>query len=124
MMRYKDISQHCLSKPYVTEDYKEEWDAWRYRIGEKMFAMIGQDKEKRNILSLKLHPQQGQRLRELYQSIRPGYYLNKLHWNSIDLHGDVPMEFLYDLIDESYDRVLKSMTQKQQMELEGKANED
>jgi predicted DNA-binding protein (MmcQ/YjbR family) len=123
LKRYEEIIHHCLSKPYVKEDFKMEWDAWRYRIGEKMFAMIGQDAERRDILSIKLNPIQGQRLREIYQEIHPGYYLNKVHWNSIDLSGSIPLEFIYDLIDESYDLIWNSLTRKQQIELKGNQND-
>ncbi|NOQ23120.1 MAG: MmcQ/YjbR family DNA-binding protein, partial [Candidatus Aegiribacteria sp.] len=89
-MSYEWLDEYCLGKVNAVKDYKMEWEAFRYLIGGKMFAMQGEDKEKNSIISLKCDPLYGESLRKEYQHIAPGYYLNKEHWNSVNLDGDVP----------------------------------
>ena len=64
-----------------------------------------------------VHPEFARLLRERYASVIPGYYLNKQHWNTIDLGGDVPEAELRDLIAQSYELVVASLTKRQRAEL-------
>lgn len=116
-MKYGWIDEYCLSKKGAEKDYKQEWEATRYLIGEKMFALQGEDKDKNEILTLKCQPPVGLSLREQYKHISPGYYMNKVHWNSVDLSGDVPDDVLKQMIDMSYELVLGSLSKKRQKEL-------
>ncbi len=111
-MKYSWIDDHCLSKKGAEKEYKAEWEALLYKVGGKMFAMQGQDKEKRSIISVKLDPPFGEFLRSQYDDIRPGYYLNKMHWNSVDLNGDIDDDLLKSMLDQSYELVLHSLTKK------------
>lgn len=120
-MGYQWIDEYCLSKKGVKKDFKIEWEAFRYLIDGKMIGMQCKDKEKRSIVTLKCEPLFGQSLRERYEHIVPGYYMNKQHWNSVYLDGNVPDEILKDMIDMSYELILKSLSKKRQREiLEGK----
>jgi len=86
-----------------------------------MFAMQGGDKYKKAIITLKCDPLFTQSFREQYQHIVPGYYMNKEHWNSLYLDGDVPDNVLKQMIDMSYELVLSNLSKKVQKEiLEGK----
>lgn len=116
-MKYSWIDKYCLSKQGVTKDFKMEWEATRFLIQTKMFVMIGYNKEKKEIISLKLNPEYGLLLRSEYQDIKPGYYLNKDHWNSINMNGNVPDDLLKELIDQSYQLVFNSFSKKQQEEI-------
>ncbi len=117
-MKYDWIDSYCLKKIASTRDYKFEWDATRYLIDNKMFVLIGHNKEKKEIISLKLQPEYGVLLRSEYEDINPGYYLNKEHWNSINLDGWVPDDLLRELIDQSYDLIRYSLTIKRQKKIE------
>ncbi|MBU1142785.1 MAG: MmcQ/YjbR family DNA-binding protein [Firmicutes bacterium] len=117
-MKYLWIDEYCLSKKGIIKDYQMEWEATRYLLAGKMVAMIGQNKEKKDIISLKLDPVYGQFLRSEYKDIVPGYYLNKEHWNSIDLSGDLSDDLLRELIDQSYALIFKSLTKIKQKEIE------
>lgn len=75
-----------------------------------MFAAICVDNEGRNIITLKCEPSLSSSLRNQYISIRPGYYMNKNHWISFDLDGEVPDEVLKGMIDQSYQLVLSSLS--------------
>lgn len=116
-MKYEWLDQYCLSKKCAEKDFKIEWEAVRYLIGGKMFAMEGTDKYKKLIITLKCKPELGQALRNQYEHIIPGYYMNKQHWNSVYLEGDVPDEVLKHMIDMSYELVLNSFSKKMQKEI-------
>jgi predicted DNA-binding protein (MmcQ/YjbR family) len=108
------IDRYCLSKPGSEVEFKLEWEASLYKVGGKMFALLGENKEGKPILSLKLEPSYGSFLRETYPCIRPGYYLNKVHWNSIDIDNQLDDAFMKDLIDQSYAIILASLPLKVQ----------
>lgn len=118
-MKYEWLDNYCLSKIGATKDFKVEWDATRYLLGEKMFAMQCGDKEKKPIITIKCEPLFGQHLREQYEHIVAGYYMNKEHWNSVYLEGDVPDNVLKQMIDMSYELVLASLSKKKQKEIVG-----
>jgi predicted DNA-binding protein (MmcQ/YjbR family) len=116
-MKYEWLDEYCISKKGVEKDYKPEWDANRYMIRGKMFAMQGGDKEGKPIITVKLEPMFGELLRIKYKDIIPGYYMNKVHWNSLYLEGDVPDDILRNMLDKSYSIVLGSLSKKAQREI-------
>jgi len=118
-MAYPWLDEYCLAKPGCEKDYKEEWGATRYMIRGKMFAMVGEDKEGNPIVTLKLEPSYGAELRKEYADITPGYYMNKLHWNSVRLDGTVPEGLLQEMLDESHAILLQSLPKKVQQEITG-----
>ncbi len=111
------LRQLCQSQTGSEEKYVEDWGAFNYTVGGKMFAILGIDKHKKPIISLKCDPLLSEGLRKEYEAINPGYYLSKVHWNSIYYKDDVPMELLTQLIDESYHIVFSSLTMKKQREI-------
>ena len=117
-MRYTWIDHYLQNKLGVTKDLKEEWNWVRYKIGEKMFAAVclGEDNEPYYI-TLKLEPAEGDFLRQQYEDIVPGYYMNKTHWNSVKPDGNVPDDLLKDLLDKSYELVLGGLGKKKRQEI-------
>lgn len=119
-MRYQWIDEYLKSMKGVSSDFKEEWNWTRYLLGDKMFAAVCKDDQGRDFLiTLKLKPVEGQFLRQQYEDITPGYYMNKVHWNSIKADGNVPDDLLKDLLEKSYRLVLAGLTKKKQSELLG-----
>lgn len=116
-MKYDWIDKHCLDKKGVEKDYKAEWEATRYMIKGKMFAMQGNHKDGKPIITMKLEPVFGQMLRQQYKDIIPGYYMNKEHWNSVYLEGEVPEDVLEDMLNKSYLILLNSFSKKIQGEI-------
>ena len=87
---YDWLDSFLRSFPGVTRDYKEEWQWIRYQVGEKMFAAVCKDAAgTRDIITVKLDALDGEFLRNQYEDIIPGHYMNKVHWNSIYLDGKV-----------------------------------
>lgn len=123
-MRYPWIDEYLLAKPAVTKDLQESWNWVRYQIGGKMFAAICLDEK--NVpyyITMKLDPGEGEFLRDQYDDIVAGFYMNKDHWNSVKPDGAVPDELLRDMLDQSYRLVLGGFSKKKQKEiLEGWGN--
>ncbi len=111
------IEEYCLGKRGVTKDFQPEWQATRYFVGGKMFAMRGNDKEGRPIFTMKLEPALNDFLRQQWDEIVPGYYMNKIHWSSVYLEGKVPDGVLKDMIDKSYETGIMALPQKIQREI-------
>ncbi len=103
-MDHKTVEIYILSMPNAKLDYPFGEDVAVYKVKDKMFALI-QEKKKPVQLSLKCDPLLAETLRERYESVLPGYHLNKKHWNTIILAGQLSWEEIKDLIRHSYDLV-------------------
>lgn len=104
MTTHKEVEEYVLSMPNAVLDYPFGESVAVYKVQDKMFALIAEGKEPIN-LSLKCDPQLAIVLREKYETVMPGYHLNKKHWNTMVLTGQVPEEELQALIRHSYDLV-------------------
>ena len=124
-MKYEWMDDYLMKKTGVTKDLQKDWNWIRYQIGGKMFAAICRDDHDRPYyITIKLEPLEGDFWRKQYEDIIPGYYMNKVHWNSIKADGEVPDDILKDLLDKAYKIVLESLSKKKQKEiLEGKEDE-
>lgn len=119
-MRYLWLDDYLLAKRGVTKDLQPDWNWIRYQIGGKMFAAVCLDgKNQPYYINLKLEPMEGEYFRAQYEDVIPGYYSNKVHWNSIKPDGAVPDELLKDMLDKSYLLVLRGFSKKRQRELVG-----
>ncbi|MCM1126126.1 MAG: MmcQ/YjbR family DNA-binding protein [Lachnospiraceae bacterium] len=119
-MRYDWIDDFLMQKKGVTKDLQADWNWIRYQIGGKMFAAVCLDDQNAPYyITLKLEPEEGNFLRSQYEDILPGYYMNKVHWNSVRPDGQVPDELLKDMLDKSYQLVLGGFSKKKQQEILG-----
>lgn len=117
-MKYEWFKEYAASKKGAYKEYKAEWEVDRYMIRGKMFIMHGSDGKGKEIITLKLEPMYGQLLRDQYKGdIVPGYYMNKEHWNSVYVDGNVPDNVLRDMIDKSYALIFLAFSKKIQKEI-------
>lgn len=107
---------YCLSKPKATSDFPFDQITEVFRLGKKMFALMGTTANPGQI-NLKCDPPLGRDLREQYEAIKPGYHMNKEHWITVVLDGSLKPEMIRGLIDHSYELILKSLTKNQREEL-------
>jgi predicted DNA-binding protein (MmcQ/YjbR family) len=91
-----------LSLPNARLDYPFGKDVAVYKVDDKMFALIAEKTDPLS-LSLKCDPQLAKLLREKYETVMEGYHLNKKHWNTMLLTGQVPWDEVQDLIRHSYE---------------------
>lgn len=109
-MTHKEIEEYLLSFPNTWLDFPFGEETSVYKVGHKetgegkMFALIKNESNPLR-LSLKCDPQLAEVLRDKYETIIPGYHLNKKHWNTILCTGQVPEDEIHDFIRLSYDLV-------------------
>ncbi|MFD0893117.1 MmcQ/YjbR family DNA-binding protein [Luteolibacter ambystomatis] len=110
-MDLPDVIAHCLSKPGAEETTPFGPDVLVYKVGGKMFALtVPEDFPAR--VNLKCDPERAEELRDEYESVIPGYHMNKRHWNTVILNGALPSKLVRELIDHSYDLVVASLPKK------------
>lgn len=103
-MNHKTVESYVLSMPNAKLDYPFGEEVAVYKVKEKMFALIPEGKEPIRI-SLKCDPELAKVLREKFETVLEGYHLNKKHWNTLVLTGQLPWEEVQALIRHSYDLV-------------------
>ena len=108
-MPYIWMNDYFMSRPGTTRDYQQDWQATRYFLADKMYAMVGGDKYGKQIVTMKCDPVFAEVLRNQYADIIPAYYMNKQHWNSLYLEGNVPDEVVKDMIDMAHRLVLEKL---------------
>lgn len=101
------VRMYCLAKPGVTEDFPFDEHTLVMKVGRKMFALLGDEFPPR--LNLKCDPLLAENLRADHRSILPGYHMNKRHWNTLILNGELPDDQIRELIDHSYELVINSL---------------
>lgn len=105
-MDHKSVESYILSMPNAKLDYPFGEDVAVYKVSDKMFALMPENTTPVR-LSLKCDPGLSVVLREKYETVLEGYHLNKKHWNTIILSGQLPWEEVQGLIRHSYDLVTK-----------------
>lgn len=115
-MDFQTIKKYCLSKNGVTETYPFDDVTTVFKIGSKMFVICNKDINPLTI-SLKCEPFLSQDLRREYSSIKPGYHLNKLHWNTIEVNDTIEEDKILWLIDLSYDLVFKGLKKSEKLKI-------
>ncbi len=116
MKQYPPVEKYLLAKPGAVKEFPFGPDAAVFKVGGKMFALMAwQEKPVR--ITLKSSPEDAVLLRSLYEAVKPGYYMNKKHWNTVTLDGSVPKEHLLRMMDESYDLVVRGLPRAEREKL-------
>lgn len=102
-MNIKDIVKHCLSYPDSYEDHPfgDGWIAVRHKGNEKIFALVFRHND-HLCINLKCDPDHAGTLRNTFDEVQPGYHMNKEHWNTVYLDGDLSKAQIQDMVRESY----------------------
>jgi len=119
-MDIEDLRTYCLGKPYSKECFPFDQNTLVFKVAGKMFVLAPLSKWEQGLASinLKADPDYAQKLRSEYNSIEAGWHMSKKHWNTVYLYkGELQPKFIKELIDHSYDMVVKGMTKKQQERL-------
>jgi len=115
-MNIEEYRNFCLAKKGVTESFPFDQNTLVFKVSGKMFALTSLKDWENNtqFLNLKCDPDYAQELRATYNSIDPGYHMSKKHWNSVRIcKGELSTDLISQLINHSYDLVVKSLTKKQ-----------
>lgn len=114
-MNIEDYRTYCISKKEVTEHFPFDNDTLVFKVLGKMFALASLKKWEKGegFINLKCNPEYAQELRAEYSSIKPGYHMHKRLWNSVYINdNELSQDFIKQLIDHSYDEVVKGMSKK------------
>mgnify|MGYP005990102779 CR=1 FL=1 len=115
-MNIEDYRDFCLAKKGVTEGFPFDKDTLVFKVMGKMFALTSIDVFE--FINLKCTPEKAIELRELYEAVKPGYYMSKHHWNSVYVNLDVSDKLIYEWITDSYNLIVESLTKRIRAELD------
>lgn len=118
MIGLQQLKEYCLSKKGVYEDFPFDEETLVFKVGSKMFAFTDINAKALKV-NLKCDPIMSQDLRRDYAAIKPGYHMNKIHWNTVEIDGSIDDEFIKMLIDISYDLVFKGLRKNEKKEILG-----
>lgn len=107
-MNIEEFREYCLAKRMVTESFPFDATTLVFKVGGKMFALTGLDDPEFKV-NLKCDPDKAEELRETYPAIRPGFHMNKSHWNTVTVDGSFSMALFRELIDHSYALIVSSL---------------
>src|SRR5207237_1752803 len=107
-MENVEFREYCLTKPKVTEGTPFGDTVLVFKVEGKMFALMSLD-EVPATANLKCDPDLALELRDRYEQVRPGYHMNKKHWNTVEIEGGIPEAELRKMIDHSYDLVVQGV---------------
>ncbi|MBD1385692.1 MmcQ/YjbR family DNA-binding protein [Mucilaginibacter rigui] len=115
-MNIEELRDYCLAKPAATEGLPFGEDTLVFKVGEKIFLITSLGQPSFNV---KCDPEYAIELREQFNEVTPGYHMNKKHWNTVRTDGSLTNKQLRDMIDHSYELILKSLPKKLQAEITG-----
>src|SRR5690606_33080754 len=101
----------------VKEEFPFGPETLVFKVGGKIFALTGLDNSDFSV-NLKCDPDYAEELREKHTEVQPGYHMNKKHWNTVNFEGSLSEEFLSELINHSYELVLKSLPKLKRAQIE------
>src|SRR5205085_10434377 len=103
-----EVREYCLTKPKVTEGTPFGATVLVFKVAGKMFALVSLD-EVPATANLKCDRDLALDLRDRYEQVRPGYHMNKKHWNPVEIESGIPDPELRKMVDHSYDLVVKRL---------------
>lgn len=109
-MNIEELREYCLQKPGATEGFPFGEETLVFKVCEKIFLLTGL--QAGNSFNVKCDPELAAELRERYTEVKPGYHMNKKMWNTVSMQGTLTKKQLYEMIDHSYEEVVKSLPRK------------
>jgi predicted DNA-binding protein (MmcQ/YjbR family) len=107
-MNLVQFRDYCLSKSGASESAPFGEETIVFKVSGKIFALASLDDVPARA-NLKCDPDLALELRDRYEEVRPGYHMNKKHWNTVEIEGGIPEVELRKMIDHSYELVVKSL---------------
>ena len=107
-MNIEQIREQCIKKKGVTEEFPFDEETLDFKVSGKIFLLASLESIPLQV-NLKCDPEKAVELREEYESVQPGYHMNKKHWNTIIIDGSVSIRKIFEWIDDSYDLVLPGL---------------
>lgn len=115
-MNIEQLRDYCMRKKGANESFPFDSDTLVFKVMNKAFLLTSLSAP--TSFNVKCDPEEAIAQREEYAEIEPGYHMNKKHWNTVRIDGDLSDAFLAKLIDDSYALVVAGMSKKEKLELE------
>jgi predicted DNA-binding protein (MmcQ/YjbR family) len=115
-MNLEEFRDYCLSRNGAVEDTPFGPETLVFKVMDKLFALTGINDDPITA-NLKCDPEWAVELRDQYKSINPGWHMSKKHWNTIALESELDDRFICELIDHSYELVVKGLSAAQKKKL-------
>ena len=106
-MNIEKLREHCISKKGVEETFPFDGDTLVFKVKGKMFCLTGLNEPEN--CNLKCDPEKAIELRQQHRAVQPGYHMNKNHWNTIHYNQDISDPDILNLVDHSYELVVKGL---------------
>ena len=110
-MNIEKFREYCLSLPQVTEDFPFDDDLLTFRVCNKIFACIAMSNPE--LAVMKCDPERALELRDQYSAIEGAFHWNKKFWNQIHFNSDCGDKLILELINHSYQEVVKKLPKKE-----------
>lgn len=107
-MDFISVQKYLLEKHQAKEMFPASPDIAVYKVCHKMFATLTAEGGAPRV-SLKCDPDLAIQLREQYPAVRPGFQMNKKHWNTVMLDGSIPSIQIQRMIDHSYQLIIDNL---------------
>lgn len=114
-MNIETLRDYCLSKSHVEETFPFGPETLVFKVMGKIFLLTGLDQPDR--FNVKCDPEKAVSFREEYEEVQPGYHMNKTHWNTVYMNGRLSEHQLREMIDHSYDLIVKSLPKSKQEQI-------
>ncbi|WP_434751275.1 MmcQ/YjbR family DNA-binding protein [Paenibacillus amylolyticus] len=106
------MMNYCLAKKGAVKEFSFGPETAVIKVADKMFALLFEGSGEHSRLNLKCDPIIAENLREQHKAVKPGYHMNKKHWNTVMLDGSLPDEDIYAMIDHSYDLIVQKLPKR------------
>ncbi|MFE0515212.1 MmcQ/YjbR family DNA-binding protein [Streptomyces sp. NPDC058964] len=117
-MTPKELRDLCMSFNAVVEEFPFDPDTSVFKVLGKMFALSRLDGRPLTV-NLKCDPEDAIRLRSEHEGlIVPGYHMNKRHWNTVTVDGELPDRLVRELVEDSYDLVVAGLPRAERLRLD------
>jgi predicted DNA-binding protein (MmcQ/YjbR family) len=116
-MQLLQARRYLLAKPEAYEDFPFGPEVAVMKIGKKMFATLS-ERSGTASMNLKCEPREALILRQIFPAVRPGWHMNKQHWNTVILDGSIPGGEIERMIDNSFALVVRGLPRAVRQALE------
>ncbi|MFI6932997.1 MmcQ/YjbR family DNA-binding protein [Streptomyces sp. NPDC050287] len=117
-MTPQELRAFCLSFNEAVEDFPFRPEISVFKVLGKLFALTTLDARPLTV-NLKCDPEDAIRLRAEHPGlIVPGWHMNKRHWNTVTVDGDLPDGLVRELIEDSYDLVVAGLPRAERLRLD------
>ncbi|MBA2585834.1 MAG: MmcQ/YjbR family DNA-binding protein [Chthoniobacterales bacterium] len=107
-MDLAEFREYCLSLPGAHESTPFGEDTIVFKVADKMFALASLENVPATV-NLKCDPDRALELRDRFDEVRPGYHMNKKHWNTVEIEGRIPAGELRKMVDHSHALVVRGL---------------